>query len=91
MYRNRTQIKDFLRIFSGIFCPICIAYRNRSKRFSSTQALLWHIQYTHGNEPQMLDASVEEIKEIIRKFDKAIEIGIVRRFVFPQVERSEDG
>lgn len=90
MYRREIQINNFLRILSGIFCPICQEDKNRSRRFSSTQALLWHLKHEHGNEPEILDISIEEVKEIIRKFDKAIEIGIVRPSMFPTVKRVEE-
>ena len=90
MYHSETQINNFLRILSGIFCPICQEDKNRSRRFSSTQALLWHLEHEHANEPKILGISVDEVKEIIRKLDKAIEIGIVRPSTFPQVGRIKD-
>ena len=89
MYRNEVQINNFLRVLSGIFCPICQEGKNKSRRFSSTQALLWHLKHEHDNELNILDISVEEVKEIIRKFDKAVEIGIVRRSI-SRVRKSED-
>jgi len=72
-------------MLSGVFCSVCQEDKNKSRRFSSTQALLWHLKHEHGNEP-----TVDEVKEIIRKFDKAVEIGIVRPSMFPTVKRVED-
>jgi len=89
MYRREIQINNFLRILSGIFCPICQEDKNRSRRFSSTQALLWHLKYEHGNEPKIQNISVDEVKEIVRKFDKAVEIGIVRPSSFTKIKRLE--
>jgi len=64
--------------------------KNRSRRFSSTQALLWHLENSHSDDPKTLEISIEEVKEIIRKFDKAIEIGIVRPSMFPRAKRFSD-
>ena len=89
MYRSDVQINNFLRVLSGIFCPICQEDKNKSRRFSSTQALLWHLKHEHSNEPKILDISVEEVKEIVHKFDKAVEIGIVRPSI-SRVRRIED-
>ena len=90
MYCNEVQINNFLRLLSGIFCPICQEDKNRSRRFSSTQALLWHLKHEHYDEPKILDISIEEVKEIVRKFDKAIEIGIVRPSMFSGIKRIKD-
>ena len=70
------QIKPRQKI--RVFCPICIWNRNKSKKFSTTYALKYHLSSEHEGEIYSEDLNLENIQNVLRAFEKAVEIGMVR-------------
>ena len=71
-----TQIKPIKKV--RIFCPICIWNRKKSKKFSTTYALKYHLSTKHQGEVYPEDLTLENVQNVVRAIEKAVQIGMVR-------------
>ena len=77
MYCNDLQINK--SEVKRIFCPYCLAIKNRSKRFTTIKALSWHVTHLHKTDAKyFLDVSREDVLETIIHVEKAFALGMLR-------------
>ena len=61
-----------------MFCPFCLYHKNRSRKFSTVYALKYHMSSEHEGEIYPKELTLENVQNVLRAIEKAIQIGMVR-------------